>query len=350
MTVELEELRSQLATERTEHGVPRRGRARPAALRRARADLAAQACKARRDLDDGERACGDLESRLRLTSSELAVTKTALAIATANVRALQQAHGDWWQVCDAMLSTLGRRCDTLCGEALAMSHNLRGTRSSLPIDRGSDARKPALGPGKQTLVEQVQRRDTGAVSGDGHAADARDVAKPPQPLPFGDLIQRAFGRHGEHASAGGDGELQRKSAGDGPREGGPMVGAALASPSQPLDADTRGLMESKLKQDFSGVRVHADDTAAAGAASVQARAFTVGRDIVFGSGQYQPHSAEGRRLLAHELTHVVQQGGGGRAPEVARAASADRRPRGGRRAALDSRAHRAAVRRGDQAA
>lgn len=151
-----------------------------------------------------------------------------------------------------------------------MSQNLRGTRSAPSIDRSPDPGKSGLGPGKQTLVEQLQRQATGA----------------------------------------------------GPQEGGPKVDAALASPSQPLDAGARGMMESKLNQDFSGVRVHTDDTAAAGAASVQARAFTVGSDIVFGSGQYQPHSGDGRKLLAHELTHVAQQGGGGHAPEVARSPQA----------------------------
>ena len=66
-------------------------------------------------------------------------------------------------------------------------------------------------------------------------------------------------------------------------------------------------MESRFGHDFSQVRVHTDTRAAESARAVNARAYTVGRNVVFGSGQYAPGSGEGQRLLAHELTHVVQQ-------------------------------------------
>ena len=62
--------------------------------------------------------------------------------------------------------------------------------------------------------------------------------------------------------------------------------------------------------DFSQVRIHTDTRAAESARAVNAAAYTVGRDIVFGEGQYQPHTAHGQRLLAHELTHVAQQDNG----------------------------------------
>src|SRR5581483_11064255 len=68
-------------------------------------------------------------------------------------------------------------------------------------------------------------------------------------------------------------------------------------------------MEAHFGYDFGGVRVHTDDQAADSARAVNALAYTVGRSIVFGSGQYAPQSAGGRSLLAHELAHVVQQGG-----------------------------------------
>jgi hypothetical protein len=61
--------------------------------------------------------------------------------------------------------------------------------------------------------------------------------------------------------------------------------------------------------DFSQVRIHSDSHAAASARAVNARAYTVGQDIVFGDQQYAPHTSAGRRLLAHELTHTVQQTG-----------------------------------------
>jgi len=82
---------------------------------------------------------------------------------------------------------------------------------------------------------------------------------------------------------------------------------ALQSGGEPLAAPTRSFFEPRFGRDFSGVRVHADVSAAATAQSVNALAYTHGNHIVFGAGQYQPNTAGGRRLLAHELTHVVQQ-------------------------------------------
>ncbi|WP_273652326.1 DUF4157 domain-containing protein [Cellulomonas fimi] len=84
----------------------------------------------------------------------------------------------------------------------------------------------------------------------------------------------------------------------------------------PLDAATRGAMEAGLGHDFSAVRVHADDRAAATARELHARAFTVGTDVGFAAGAYRPSTPQGRRLIAHELAHVVQQSG---APGLARA-------------------------------
>ena len=86
-----------------------------------------------------------------------------------------------------------------------------------------------------------------------------------------------------------------------------VVGSGGGSP---LDTGTRGFMESSLGADFSDVRVHTDATASESARSVQAHAYTVGSDVVFQSGKYAPESDSGKRMLAHELTHVVQQRSG----------------------------------------
>ena len=86
-----------------------------------------------------------------------------------------------------------------------------------------------------------------------------------------------------------------------------VVGSGDGSP---LDRDTRGFMESRLGADFSDVRVHTDAKASESARSVQAHAYTVGTDVVFQSGQYTPESDSGKKMLAHELTHVVQQRSG----------------------------------------
>jgi hypothetical protein len=76
-----------------------------------------------------------------------------------------------------------------------------------------------------------------------------------------------------------------------------------------LDSDTRAFMEARFGRDFGDTRVHADGDAAASVRTVGALAYTVGSDVVFGAGPYAPHAPEGRRLLAHELAHVVQQQG-----------------------------------------
>jgi hypothetical protein len=78
---------------------------------------------------------------------------------------------------------------------------------------------------------------------------------------------------------------------------------------QPLDSSVRAFFEPKFGYAFDGVRIHTSGPAAESARAVNAQAYTIGRDIVFGAGQYQPQTNEGKRLLAHELTHVIQQGG-----------------------------------------
>jgi Domain of unknown function (DUF4157) len=82
------------------------------------------------------------------------------------------------------------------------------------------------------------------------------------------------------------------------------------SSGQPLDAETRAFMEPRFGHDFSQVRVHTDARASESAEAVNALAYTVGPHVVFRSGQYTPGTSAGQRLLAHELTHVVQQGAG----------------------------------------
>jgi len=84
---------------------------------------------------------------------------------------------------------------------------------------------------------------------------------------------------------------------------------SLRGGGEPLPPAQREFFESRFGHGFGGVRVHANAQAADVARVVNARAFTLGSDLVFGSGQYAPDTEAGRRLLAHELTHVVQQRG-----------------------------------------
>ncbi|WP_394836098.1 DUF4157 domain-containing protein [Pendulispora rubella] len=111
-----------------------------------------------------------------------------------------------------------------------------------------------------------------------------------------------------------DAALQRKPADAATAmTGGQAPGSvehALRSPGRPLAAPAREFMELRFGRDFSNVRIHDDASAHASATALGARAYTVGKEVVFGANQYQPASADGRKLLAHELTHVVQQSGG----------------------------------------
>ena len=88
-----------------------------------------------------------------------------------------------------------------------------------------------------------------------------------------------------------------------------VVHDVIRAQGQPLDAGTRAFMESRFGQDFSQVRVHTNAKAAESARAVNALAYTVGSNVVFGAQRYSPETSEGKRLLAHELTHVVQQHG-----------------------------------------
>jgi len=92
---------------------------------------------------------------------------------------------------------------------------------------------------------------------------------------------------------------------------------SLKGGGQPLDSATRSFFESRFGTDFSHVRIHSDSVAEDAARSINARAYTFGRDIVFGNAEYAPHSIGGQRILAHELAHVVQQQGGGRRLQLA---------------------------------
>lgn len=107
-------------------------------------------------------------------------------------------------------------------------------------------------------------------------------------------------------------QIQRYSASTRGRdlEAPASVDRVLASVGRPLDAPLRQDMEQRFGHDFSRVRVHADGTAAQSAREVRAKAYTVGQDIAFAAGQFAPGTQDGQRLLAHELTHVVQQEAG----------------------------------------
>jgi hypothetical protein len=110
--------------------------------------------------------------------------------------------------------------------------------------------------------------------------------------------------------------LHRSAAGPAALTVPPLVNSVLGSPGRSLDPVTRSSMESRFGHDLGGVRVHTDSRAAESARAVNAHAYTVGQDIVFDRGRYDPLTAGGRHLLAHEVAHTIQQGGLQRSPAV----------------------------------
>jgi len=109
-----------------------------------------------------------------------------------------------------------------------------------------------------------------------------------------------------------DKKLHAKPAGAALTDEAPaLVHNVLRSPGQPLDGPTRASLEPRFSADFADVRLHTDAPAAESAQAVGALAYAVGRDLVFAAGAYAPASHAGQRLLAHELTHVMQNGYGG---------------------------------------
>lgn len=89
----------------------------------------------------------------------------------------------------------------------------------------------------------------------------------------------------------------------------PIVHQVLSSPGRPLDSATRAFMEPRFGYDFGQVRVHDGARAAESARAVNALAYTVGQNVVFGAGQYSPSTRGGQQLMAHELVHTLQQSG-----------------------------------------
>ncbi|MEQ1903082.1 MAG: DUF4157 domain-containing protein [Pirellulaceae bacterium] len=146
-------------------------------------------------------------------------------------------------------------------------------------------------------------------------AKSPTAAPPPFSMARNGLLQRKCDC-GKHTIAGGQcqecenkkGKLQRNSCNhSGVSEVPPIVHEVLNSSRQPLDTTMRAFFEPRFGHDFSGVRIHTGAQAAKSAQSVNARAYTVGSNVVFGAGQFAPQTNEGRQLLAHELTHVAQQ-------------------------------------------
>jgi Domain of unknown function (DUF4157) len=163
--------------------------------------------------------------------------------------------------------------------------------------------KLAIGQQGDRFEQEADRVAEAVMRMPGLALTSGEMASPPIP-PF--RIQRA-------CAPGAKDEPLRRKADEGAAEqpsAPPIVHEVLRSSGRPIDDATRATFEPRLGFDFSKIRIYADERAAESARSVGALAYTVGPNVVFGRGQYQPHTEAGQKLLAHELAHVVQQQGG----------------------------------------
>jgi hypothetical protein len=193
------------------------------------------------------------------------------------------------------LSAVQRKC--ACGGACPRCRGDPGTQATLAIGEAGDQ------------FEQEADRIADTVM---HMPDA--PSKAPQTV---SALQRKCaaceseepkklqGKY-EQSAASGRGPVGINATATAP----PIVHEVLRTPGQPLDSATLAFMEPRFGSDFSGVRVHSDASAAESARAVDALAYTVGHDVVFAEGRYAPGTGRGQQLLAHELTHVLQQSSG----------------------------------------
>ncbi len=138
-----------------------------------------------------------------------------------------------------------------------------------------------------------------------HPAPSHDEARPAAPG-RSPALDAASMLHLQR-TAGNQGVLQMLADDE---ERSPVHDVVGSGGGSPLDSSTRSTMESAFGASFGDVRVHTDDQASRSAEAVGANAYTVGSDMVFKSGQYDPGSSGGQKTIAHELSHVVQQSKG----------------------------------------
>lgn len=187
-----------------------------------------------------------------------------------------------------------------------------------PVNPRKPELRRAAAPAAPTLAPLIQRKQACSCGGTcprcSEAASGLRVSHP------GDAQEREADRVAAHIVGSSAATAAPPIAAAGPAiarkpQAAATAAAAGIAPShnsgQPLPAATRAFMEPRFGHDLADVRVHTDDTAAASADALGARAYTVGNDVTFARGHYDTHSSAGNTLLAHELTHVIQQRNGG---------------------------------------
>jgi hypothetical protein len=216
-------------------------------------------------------------------------SSTALTVGDPNSIYEREAN----QVADGAMSTGTRRFDWSLSKM-----SVRPTAfSSIAVNQPGDA------------YEHEADRAADEVMGGGATKLGSSLSR----VSLGTPLQRKCACGGECEECKKDKILQREAhAGTPAAAAPPIVHDVLSGPGRQLDHGVRSFMESRFGYDFGAVRIFHDDAAANSARAVSANAYTVGEKIVFNRGRYAPESTTGRRLLAHELAHVVQQDGGSR--------------------------------------
>jgi len=153
---------------------------------------------------------------------------------------------------------------------------------------------------------KIGRTDDPAEAEADHAAEK--VVRMPEPVQSREgIAQKVTGRFqtSGHKEAQALQMERSETYADARQEAPSIIHEVLRSTGQPLGASTRHFMEPRFGHDFSQVRVHTDARAAESASAVGAHAYTVGKNVVFGRGEFAPTTSSGRRLIAHELAHVA---------------------------------------------
>jgi hypothetical protein len=189
-----------------------------------------------------------------------------------------------------------------------------------PVRRApASSSRPHVNPLWHQLSTHVKPRLDVSAPGDAFEREADRVAtqvlRMPEPIAGRRIVsQQAHRPMVQRTCQSCDEETVQRKAVDANAPAAPISVSSVSGAGvirgggQPLSASTRAYFEPRFGADFRNVRVHTDAKAGVSARALNALAYTMGDDIVFGHGQFLPESARGRHLLAHELTHVIQQG------------------------------------------
>lgn len=188
------------------------------------------------------------------------------------------------------------------------------TAQMVSNEKASEANRSLVLSNKRSKPLFFQPKLTVGPANDAFEQEADAVADKVMRMSDHEKIQPAISRLGiqrKCAACEEEEHAQRKEfdAGQQSAEAPSIVSAAINSGGAPLESGAKAFMENRFGYDFSNVKIHTDTVATKSAQSINALAYTSGNSIVFNEGQYSPGTASGKRLLAHELTHVVQQSG-----------------------------------------